>query len=102
MDSLGHILQDLAGVRGALTLLLSISGDHRPLSPMSPLAAKPPLVQPPVVVNNSLYDTFQPKLSEKTKKSLYRVSFSSFKWKCRKTPGIYFGSGRETFPEEKE
>lgn len=94
--------QASAGARGALTLVCPISGGHRPLPPMSLIAASPPLAQPPVVVNNnSLCDTFQPKLSEKTKKLRYQVSCSSFKWKCSKTPGIYFGSGREMHLENK-
>lgn len=64
--------------------MLSISRDHCPSFPMSPAEASPPSVQPRVVVNNSLYDTFQLWLSENIKKSLYQVSFSSFKWKCNR------------------
>lgn len=91
-----------AGAIAALTLLLSIFGDHCPSFPMSPAVASPPWVQAPVVINNSLYDAFQPRLSENTQKPPYQVSFSGFKWKCSKTLGIYFGIDVKDFQEKKK
>lgn len=75
--SLCHFLQALSGIRAALTLLLFISRDHRPLFLMSPVSSQFPISPTPCCVNNSLYDTSQPKLSEKSKKP--RVS-TFFLW----------------------
>lgn len=73
--SLGCFLQVFMGVKAALTLLLSISRDHRPLFLLSPVAADPPLVQTPVVVT-ILYMTLPNPSSLKRPKS-HRIKFLS-------------------------
>lgn len=98
--SLCCFLQALAGVRAALTLLPSISRDHRLLFLMASIAADPPLVQHPVVLI-ILYMTFpNPSSLKRPKSDPYQVSFSGFKWKCSKTPGIYFERHGETLLEK--
>lgn len=55
----------------------------------------------PVGLHNLLYDAFPSRLSGNIKTPSYQISPSGFKWKCSKSPGIYFGRGEETLLENK-